>query len=362
MTRIKAIITDASRGGVSTKTIDANREDYKVLLSPIYTGICGTDRGIVSGSLKFAYNPHGSDYLILGHESVCEVRDSNVAGFKKGDLVVPLVRRPGDCVNCRIGRSDNCSDGNKHEAGITGMHGFMQELFTDDPEYLVKVEDRSLREIAVLTEPLKNVMKGFEVFQKVSSRYIFSGSDSTYLEKNALIIGTGCEAFLYTMMANEFGFNSMMTNRHPLSQNMLADLNDLNLSFVDYSQNPDKPFSSGIDLLIDTSGDPATVFNFIRKVNYNGVVLLFGTNGRAPPGSFDGVDIDYLIERNITIAATVDAAKIHYLQAIGYLSKWHYKYGNKLDRVITGKFSPDDNSLFERKQKDELKSVIQWND
>ena len=52
MTRIKAIITDATRGGVSTKTIDANREDYKVLLSPIYTGICGTDRGIVSGNIR----------------------------------------------------------------------------------------------------------------------------------------------------------------------------------------------------------------------------------------------------------------------------------------------------------------------
>ncbi len=360
MSNIKALVTDAPKGGVSLKTIQSNTDKYDVLLSPLYTGVCGTDRGIVSGSLGFAYNPDGYDYLVIGHESLCQVQDSNVQGFRKGDLVVPVVRRPGDCVNCRIGRQDNCSDGKKHEAGITGMHGFMQELFSDDPEYLVKVDDVGLREVGVLTEPLKNVLKAFEVFDTVSKRAVFSGEDSTILDKHAVVIGTGCEAFLYAMMAKEYGFESLMINRHPLSDRTLGTLNDLGLSFADFKADPEKPFASGIDLLIDTSGDPTTIFNFTRKVNYNGVVLLFGTNGRAPPGSFSGADIDYLVERNITIAGSVDAAKKHYFQAIEYLTKWHYTYGKKLEEVITAKFKPENTDIFTARQKDELKSVIDW--
>ena len=360
MTRIKAVITNAPDGGVSVKTIEVERSSYKVLLSPIYTGVCGTDRGIVASSLKFAYNPEGSDYLILGHESICKVLDSKVPEFKAGDLVVPVVRRPGDCVNCRIGRQDNCSDGNKHEAGITGMHGFMQQTFPDDPEFLVKVEDKSLIEVGVLTEPLKNVLKAFEVFDTVSKRAVFHGKDSTVLGKNVVVIGTGCEAFLYTMMSREFGFNVIMINRHPLSEKIMKIFDDLGLRFVNYAEDPEKPFSAGIDLLIDTSGDPTTVFNFLRKVNYNGVVILFGTNGRAPPGSFTGADIDYIVERNITIAGTVDAAKKHYIQAIEYLTKWHAMYGEKLENVITEKFPPENTSIFTSRQKDEIKSVIEW--
>ncbi|MGC8515414.1 MAG: glucose 1-dehydrogenase [Thermoplasmata archaeon] len=360
MTSIKAIVTNAPDGGVSVKTINTKVANYKVLLSPIYTGVCGTDRGIVSSSLKFAYNPEGSDYLVLGHESICEVVDSKVPEFKAGDLVVPVVRRPGDCLNCKIGRQDNCSDGKKHEAGITGMHGFMQERFTDDPEFLVKVEDKTLKEVGVLTEPLKNVLKAFEVFDTVSKRAIFHNEDSTVLTKNVVVIGTGCEAFLYTMMARELNFNAMMINRHPLSQKIRKIFDDLGLKFVNYAEDPDVPFSFGIDLLIDTSGDPTTVFNFLRRVNYNGVVILFGTNGRAPAGSFTGADIDYIVERNITIAGSVDAAKKHYLQAIEYLTKWHCTYGENLENVITAKFSPENTAIFAAKQKDELKSVIEW--
>ncbi len=360
MSQVRAVVTNAPQGGVKLQEIDTDLDNYSVLLSPLYTGICGTDRGIVSGSLPFSYNPAGSDFLVLGHESICQVEDSRVPGFSKGDLVVPLVRRPGDCVNCRIGRPDNCSDGKKHEAGVTGMHGFMRDLFTDDPEFLVKVEDTSLREVAVLTEPLKNVMKGFEVFDTISKRSVFHDPDSTVLQKRAVIIGTGCEAFLYTMMAREIGFDACMINRHPLSERMMGIIGDLGLSFVDYSADPEKPFADGIDLLIDTSGVPSTVFQFIRKLNYNGVTLLFGTNGKAPGAPFSGMDIDHLVERNITIAGTVDAAKKHYYQAIEYISKWHHTFGRKLEDVITGQFAPEQTDIFNRKQTDELKSVIKW--
>ncbi len=360
METISAVTTAAPNGGVKFRTVDIPLpENYDVILEPLYTGICGTDRGIVSGSLPFAYNPDGYDYLVMGHESVCVVRESNVDGFKAGDIVVPVVRRPGDCPNCRIGRPDNCSDGKKHEAGITGMHGFMRSMFPESAEYIVRVEDRSMQKLAVLTEPLKNVMKAFEVFGVVSKRAVYNGVDSTLEGKKCCVIGTGNEGFLYSLMAKELGFDVVITNRHPLGEERDEITGGLNLRFTDYTKTFDSEFLNGIDLLIDTSGDPGTIFKFMRKLNYNGIMMLFGTNGRAPPASITGSDIDYIIEKNITIAGSVDAAKVHYFQALEYLRKWRY-ISSKIDSLITGEFSPDYTDLFSRKPDNEIKSVIAW--
>ncbi|AAT43655.1 glucose/galactose 1-dehydrogenase [Picrophilus oshimae] len=357
---VRAIITNAPNGGVKIENVNINEpEHYEVKLRPVYTGLCGTDRGEVLGNLSFAYNEPGYNYLVLGHEAICQVIEAseNPYKIKPGDYVVPVVRRPGKCVNCRIGREDDCSDGDKHEAGITGLHGFMRDYFYDEAKNLVKINDKNMVKVAVLTEPTKNVMKAFEVFDTVSKRSIFQGDDSTNLTKNCLIIGTGSEAFLYAFMAREYRFNVFMTNRHPVGEEKLSIISRINADFYDYTR--EDPLK-GIDLLIDTSGDPGTIFRFVRKMNYNGVVILFGTNGRAPATSIDGEDIDYIIERNISLVGSVDGAKRHYLRAVEYLEKWNYSEGSVINRLITGVFEPEDVSIFTKKPENEIKSVIKW--
>lgn len=363
MEYVKAIYTVAPGGGVKIGKLPIERlPDQNVKLRVLYNGLCGTDRGIVSGSLSFAYNPSGSDKLVIGHESLCMIEEiyAESSEFKKGDLVVPVVRRPGDCVNCKIGRQDNCSDGKKHEAGITGMDGFMREYFYDSLDYLVKVPDASLKEVAVLTEPLKNVVKGFEVFDIVSRRSVFANEFSTLEGKRCMIIGTGAEAFLYAMVAVEYGFKVTLINRHPLEPKKLEIVRGFGMEFVDYSADPALVTKYENNLIIDTSGDPGTIFRFVKSLAYNGIILLFGTNGKAPPATLDGNDIDFFIERNITLAGTVDAAKIHYIKALEYLRKWKYVYGDSLSDLITGIFPPENLDLFSRKPSGEIKSVLRW--
>lgn len=358
-----AVTTNAPGGGATYERIDiAEPENSEITLKPVLTGICGTDRGIVRGALPFSYNPDGYSRLVLGHESVCRVVDvkENSLGIRKGDYVVPLVRRPGGCVNCAIGRPDNCSDGDKHEAGITGLHGFMRESFTDRLENVVRVPDQSMGQVAVLTEPMKNVVKGFEVFDTVRKRSVFSGSDSTLDMKRCVVVGTGTEGFLYAFMAKEYGFRTTVVNRHPIEDSKLSMLDGFGIGFTDYSAQAGSATENGIDLLIDTSGDPGTIFNFTRAMNYNGIVILFGTNGKAPAASVDGGFIDYIIERNITLAGVVDAAKVHYERALEYLRKWKYTHGNTLESMITGKFDPSATDIFTSKPQGEIKSVIKW--
>ncbi len=363
MSQIGALITHPPSEGVEFARIEGEiGKDKGIKVRTLYTGICGTDRGIVRGALKFAYDPSGFDFQVLGHECIGQVESSNSDIFKKGDLVVPLVRRPGDCPNCRIGRPDNCSDGNKHEAGITGLHGFMREYFYEEAKNLVPVKNKDLAKIAVLTEPLKNVVKAFEVFEKVSSRSIFQNEFSTNEGKNALIIGSANEAFLYSFVAREYGFETYMANRHPIEDSKLEMCANFGVKFVDYSKDVNFPTNFGLDLIIDTSGDPSTIVRFLRKATYNAVVILFGTNGRAPDGVITGADIDWIVERNITICGSVDAARIHYEKALDLIQKWHLAHPGVMDRMITGIFKPEETNIFTVKPTGEIKSVIKWNE
>ncbi len=358
---VRAIVTDAPRGGVKLDSMDMDFHDFPVVLKPVLTGICGTDRGIVNGSLPFAYNPHGENRLILGHESLSVVvsAEPNSYNIKAGDMVVPMVRRPGKCLNCLVGRSDNCSDGQKHEAGVTGLHGFMRDRFGDFPEYLIKVPGNRKDDMAVLTEPVKNVEKVFEVLDIISRRSIFTDSAGAYHGKRAVIIGTGSEAFLFALKSMDWGFSTGITNRHPLDEIKGKLAEDTGMDFYDYSHAGIRE-NNGIDLLIDTSGDPGTVLRFIGRMNNNGIVVLFGTNGKAQPAPVDGDLLGSIVEKNLSIIGSVDGARIHYERAIQDIYKWKAQFGKTIEMIITGRVGPEDTGIFLKKPADEIKTVISW--
>src|SRR5438132_13075328 len=83
-----------------------------VKIRSLEVGICGTDKEICT----FVYGapPAGFEYLVIGHESLGVVEEAgvNVRGLKRGDLVVPSVRRPcpdPNCQPCRAGLQDCCA-------------------------------------------------------------------------------------------------------------------------------------------------------------------------------------------------------------------------------------------------------------
>src|SRR2546428_10905277 len=105
-----------------------------VKLRMLEVGVCGTDKEICA--FEYGTPPSGSDYLVLGHESLGEVVEvgSGVTSLKLGDLVVTMVRRPcdrADCFACRAGRQDFCYTGGFKERGIKEAHGFMAEFVVD---------------------------------------------------------------------------------------------------------------------------------------------------------------------------------------------------------------------------------------
>ncbi|MCS4540474.1 MAG: alcohol dehydrogenase catalytic domain-containing protein [Thaumarchaeota archaeon] len=135
----------------------------QVLLKVEKVGICGTDRDIIKG--QYGEAPEGSDHLVLVHESIGRVEEVGVGvrNFRRGDLVVPAVRRncPENCASCRNGRSDLCLTGHYREHGIRGLHGFASEYATTDWRFVARMPE-SLSQVGVLLEPLTIVEKSVE--------------------------------------------------------------------------------------------------------------------------------------------------------------------------------------------------------
>jgi len=151
---MKAIaVTD---GAGEAEVIDIPKpdpDDGEALIRTLRVGVDGTDHEVIAGS--HGGSPEGEDYLVLGHEAVGVVEEPNGTSFSKGDVVVPTVRRPPNGSNRYFanGEPDMAPDGQYHERGIVGAHGFMAEYFTSPESALVSVPPE-LAEYGFLVEPI----------------------------------------------------------------------------------------------------------------------------------------------------------------------------------------------------------------
>jgi threonine dehydrogenase-like Zn-dependent dehydrogenase len=183
---MKAITVEPKKAGTA-RLMDFPEPDLRdgsILVEAIAVGVCGTDVEIVEG--KYGWAPPGQDRLVLGHESLGRVIDPGTStGFKKGDLVVGIVRRPDPvpCPNCAVGEWDMCRNGLYTERGIKEIHGFMSERWRIEPEYAVKV-DPSLGILGVLLEPTTVVTKAMEQIGMIGRR-------SYWEPKTFLVTGAG---------------------------------------------------------------------------------------------------------------------------------------------------------------------------
>jgi aldose 1-dehydrogenase [NAD(P)+] len=357
---VKSIIVKPPKAGVEIVDLDLKEKlsAKYILVKTIENGICGTDRGIANGNLSFARVPSGYDYLILGHETlgmVIEVGDE-VKGIKKGDLVVPIVRRGcNNCLNCLAGRQDYCETGQFSEIGIRGLHGTMREFFIDEEKNLV-VLPKSLKEIGVLLEPLSNIVKTFEAVGLIQKRMIWNCQDSSFECRNAGIIGSGPIGLLFALLSRSKGFNVYVTNKREPSSLEEQICNAIEAKFINMTKDEIPNF----DLLIDTSGYPSAFIPLIDKINKNGLLVLFGTTSK-DSHPLDTNLVNHIVESNITILGSVNASKNNFIEGVNLLSAWNNSYPELLKKLITNKVKAEDAIPYIlNKPKGEIKTVIIW--
>jgi glucose 1-dehydrogenase len=300
--------------------------DTQIKLKILDVGICGTDREICQ--FKYGTPPSGSDFLILGHESLGEVVEvgSGVTDLKIGDMVVTMVRRPCPhlyCQACQAGRQDFCYTGDFKERGINGLHGFMTEYIVDDQKYMLRVP-ANLRDIGVLTEPLTIAEKGVDAIYTIQKRLPWGGKHiATY---NALVIGAGPVGLLAAHVCVTHGFNVLVYSLESATTSRAKIATTLGATYVSaqtYDLEQLRTVIPGnLDVIFDGSGASKLSFDIFPLLGYNGVFVWTGIPGRKEPIDINaGTIMRNIVLKNQSVVGSVNAGRDNFQSAIQHLEK-----------------------------------------
>ncbi len=323
--------------------------DGSVLVRMLALGVCGTDREIVSG--QYGWAPPGEKRLVIGHESFGEVKEAPPgSGFKPGDLVVGIVRRPDPvpCPACAAGEWDMCRNGRYTERGIKERNGYGSDFFRIEPEFLVKT-DRSLGRSGVLVEPTSVVAKAWDHTERIGQR------SRAWKPKTLLVTGAGPIGLLAALLGAQRGLDiHVLDNRDSNKKREivrglggtfhLGSLKDIGSL---------KP-----DVLMECTGAPTVVRDAFGFTGAGGIVCLVGVSSPGHEFNIDVGDLNRtMVLDNDTIFGTVNANRLHYEAAAQALQRADKSW---LDRLVTRRVSVEQWTQSLDPEPDDIKVVVDF--
>jgi threonine dehydrogenase-like Zn-dependent dehydrogenase len=319
-----------------------------VKLRILRVGVCGTDREICA--FEYGDPPAGSDFLVLGHETIGEVVEvgSAVSSLQPGDLAVPMVRRPchhPECVACQAGRQDFCYTGDYTERGIKQRHGFMTELIVDEEVYMTRMPPE-LREIGVLTEPLTIAEKALEQILAVQKRLPWGNpGDSLGYNHRALVLGAGPVGLLGAMALKNAGFDVAVYSKNP-APNVPADIvAQIGARYISSMETPVEKLSSktgNIDVVYEAVGASQFAFDVLKVLGVNGLFVLTGVPGIHAPVKVDTDTImRNMVLKNQALIGSVNAGRQAFESAVKDLGDFNRKWPAAVRALITAQFPLD---------------------
>ena len=311
-------------------------------------GVCGTDREITS--FEYGTPPAGSDYLIIGHESLSEVVEvgPQVSKVKPGDLVVMTVRRPcshPDCIACREGRQDFCYTGDYTERGIKQNHGYMTDFVVEEERYLNPVP-RELRDVGVLVEPLTIAEKSLEQIWMVQRRLPWecpdgAGKSPVHCRK-AVVLGAGPVGILGAMALRVEGFEVSVYSRshNHEEKNSILEAAGANYIAAETHSTADLAKLAGpIDVVYEATGASSVAFDVLQHLGPNAVFVFTGVPGRQAPIPIDtGEIMRNMVLNNQLVLGSVNAPPQAFASAIQHLGAFQQRWPGALRSVISGRF------------------------
>ncbi len=329
---------------------------HEVLLKVQRIGICGTDRDIISGFYGEA--PEGSSYLILGHESLCRVSETGrfVRGLKKGDLVVPTVRRncPENCLNCRNGESDMCVTGHYKEHGIKGLHGFASDFAMSDASFVVRISE-SLSEIGVLLEPLTIVEKG------ISQTFKIQQGRLKWKPEKMLVLGAGPVGLLATAVLRMRGFevHTVATRERDSLKARLVE--ETGATYINSKETPLSSLEHKYDAVFEITGSPSVALEAQALIRVNGVACFLGIYRQQQQLEDAGAIFTDLVLGNKVHFGSVNANKSYFVSGAKDLVLIQKKWPSLLKRMITRQKEPEDfEAAYSPESEEEIKTVINF--
>ena len=359
---MKAVAVNPTKRSVGLVDIPEPRltTPTQVLLRVLEVGVCGTDREIV----RFDYGtpPPGSEFLVIGHECLAEVAalGEEVSRGAKGDLVVPMVRRPcahAGCAPCRAGRQDFCATGDFTERGIKGRHGYMTEMVAVDAAYLTFVP-AALRPVAVLVEPLTIAEKALIQVGEIQKRLPWSlqhagtpepaaaSAPAGGTRHNALVIGAGPVGLLGAMALASRHYNTFVYSKEPADSGKAGLVRAIGATYLSADDHPvaSLPASIGnIDLVYEAAGASRIAFEVMGVLGVNGVFVFTGVPGRRGPVELDTDRVMRdLVLKNQVVLGTVNAGRDAFASAVSDLAVFATRWPGQVAALISERHRPED--------------------
>jgi threonine dehydrogenase-like Zn-dependent dehydrogenase len=318
-----------------------------VLVEAIAVGVCGTDVEIVEG--KYGWAPPGETRLVLGHESLGRVLETDpTCGLKKGDLVVGIVRRPDPipCSNCAVGEWDMCRNGQYTERGIKQINGYMSQRWRIEPDYAIKV-DSALGLLGVLLEPTTVVTKAWEAVAAIGTR-------SFWEPRTVLVVGAGPIGLLAALLGKQKGLEV-----HVLDQVESGRKPDLVRALgATYHSGGMKRIGFAPDIIIECTGVGPLISESIQIVGSGGVICLTGVGSGGGTSDLSTADVAAeAVLRNKVLVGSVNANKRHWYKAGVALARADRSW---LSHLVTRRERPEDFSNALQRKPDDIKVVIQF--
>jgi threonine dehydrogenase-like Zn-dependent dehydrogenase len=348
---MKAITVEPKRpGSASLADIpEPDLRDGSMLVEAVAVGVCGTDVEIVEG--KYGWAPPGKTRLVLGHESLGRVVDPGPStGFKPGDLVAGIVRRPDPvpCPNCAVGEWDMCRNGQYTERGIKEIDGFMSERWRIEPEYALKV-DSTLGLLGVLLEPTTVVTKAWEQVMAVGQRAFWE-------PRRVLITGAGPIGLLAALVAKQRGLEIHVLDR--VASGLKPDL--VRALGATYHSGSVADLGFEPDVIVECTGVGQVILDSMRAIAPGGVLCLTGVGSGGRTSEIPAADAaSNMVLRNTVVVGSVNANKRHWYKAGEALARADRAW---LSRLVTRRERPENFPRALARTADDVKVVIQFAD
>jgi threonine dehydrogenase-like Zn-dependent dehydrogenase len=284
---------------------DPARETDRLLVRGLLVGVCGTDREIAAGA--YGEPPSGQPKLIIGHEGLGEVLEAPAgSGFRSGDLVVGIVRRPDPvpCPACAAGEWDMCRNDRFSERGIVREDGYGSERWRVEPEFAIAIPTE-LGEFGVLLEPASVLAKAWEQVDRISGRAFFRS-------ERALITGAGPIGLLACLLGVQRGYEV-----HAVDLAAGGAKRDLVESLgAHYHAGEAADIDVEFDVAIECTGIGAAGQSAARRVVSGGIMCLTGIMNLDPRLDIDATTMNRnMVLRNQVLFGTVNAGRRHWEQA-----------------------------------------------
>src|SRR5919112_1853872 len=304
-----------------------------VLVRVLRVGVDGTDKEI--NAAEYGQAPPGFDFLVIGHEGFGQVEavGPNVTEIRPGDYVVATVRRPGSSIYDLIGTNDMTTDDVYFERGINLRHGFMSEYYVDDAEFIVKVP-KGLKEVGVLLEPATVVEKGIAQAYEIQRRL------HVWKPKRAAVMGAGTIGLLATLVLRLKGLQVTTFGKTPKPYLNSDLIEAIGATYVTSDELPvaesGRRYEGGFDLIFEATGYSPIVFDSMRALAKNGVLVLSSVTGgdRTAEVPADKINFEFVLGNKVMVG-TVNANREYFEAGVRDMSQGELEYPGWLGRLLT---------------------------